>query len=335
MPSAAKGISTWQGRVRLAARALRALFTDPDAELATHLLEETRNTLPALAVFQICALAAFADLAQPYAASGFLMTWGGIGLILIGSLVGAYLFLPRFCVTPQHVRRSLNGAPFVGAAISVFWITTAVFIAPQLPAQGKDLGYVFALGVMFMGLLSAIRLLATALQFMVGTVAIATALLTRDFTIPSSLALGAGLLALLAFSSMVIMTSISLRRRFLLIKERKRDLDLIKLLLNDLGTEIRDWHWETDAQGCLQDYSPHLAALLNVPTGELRGSEFERHFFGKHAPQVLALIEAHRNVGNESVAVDINGSKTHWLISARPIKHRPGSSAAIAAWRVM
>lgn len=308
----------------MAARALRALFTDPDAELATHLLEETRNTLPVLALFQLCAVAAFSDLAWPYVASGFLIIWSGISLILAGTLVGAYLLLPRLCTAPQHVRRSLNAAPFVGAAISVFWIATAVFIAPQLPEQGKDLGYVFALGVMFMGLLSAIRLLATALQFMVGTVAIATALLTQDFTIPSLRAFAAGLLSLLAFSAMVILTSISLRRRFLLLKERKRDLDLIKLLLNDLGTEIRDWHWETDAQGCLQDYSPHLAALLNVPPGELRGSEFERYFFGKYAPQVLALIEAHGNVGNESVTVDINGSKTHWLVSARPITSQAG-----------
>ena len=324
MPSAAKGISTWQGRLRVAARALRALFTDPDAELATHLLEETRNTLPVLAVFQLCALAAFSDLARPYASSGFLMIWGGIGLILVGILLGAYLLLPRLCITPQHVRRSLRAAPFVGAAISVFWIATAVFIAPQLPDRVQDLGYVFALGVMFMGLLSSIRLLATALQFMVGTVAIATALLTQDFTMPGSHAFAAGLLGLLAFSAMVILTSISLRRRFLLLKERKRDLDLIKLLLNDLGTEIKDWHWETDDQGRLQDHSPHLAALLGVSPDELNGSEFELRFLGKHAPQVLALIEARGNVGNESVAVDINGSKTHWLVSARPITTQAG-----------
>ena len=324
MPSAAKGISTWQGRLRVAAMALRALFTDPDAELATHLLQETRNTLPVLAVFQLCALAAFSDLARPYASSGFLMIWGGIGLIFVGTLVGAYLLLPRLCITPQHVRRCLNAAPFVGAAISVFWIATAVFIAPQLPYQVTDLSYVFALGVMFMGLLCAIRLLATALQFLVGAVAIATVLLTRDFAFPNALVVVAGLLSVLAFSAMVILTSISLRRRFLLLKERKRDLDLIKLLLNDLGTEIKDWHWETDDQGRLLDHSPHLAALLGVSPDELKGSEFELRFFGKHAPQVLALIEARGNVGNESVAVDINGSKTHWLVSARPITTQSG-----------
>ncbi|MDE2383553.1 MAG: PAS domain-containing protein [Alphaproteobacteria bacterium] len=301
------------------------LFANQDNGLVSYQFEETRTALPVLAAFHVFAGAAVLKLCHGAVPAIQLFAWGAAGLALLALIMAGFRFLGREHTAKEPERRRLAIiAPLVGVALGLYWGWADLGFSGYL--VGRNAGYLEALmlSMALVGLLCLVRLPITALVFAVIHVVLETA---NDFLHLENGALAAlliGFATLFGSILVIALLNISFRNRYHVEQRRKRDGEVINLLLNDLGAEIRDWLWETTADGKLAFFSPKLAEVLGVPAEELPGMAFISGFFGRHAPALASRLQAGEALEDEIVVTTINGVEKHWLVLAKPLQDENG-----------
>ncbi len=309
---------------------VRVALSNPDQEIVAHQLEDTRTTLPVLALFHMMAVISYCDFALTYLPLSSLATWAAAGLAIEAVLLLGYFGLGRRGNQAERAQKVLRYGPFLGFALTLFWLWASVGNARQLPDNLGDAGNMIALAVMFVGAIVAIRLPTTALQFVSGMVVIGVYTSVAALGPKSLLSYIFGVVCLIGFSSVVFLLSASLRRRVQLEKNVRRDGEVIKMLLNEVGSESGDLLWETDADGCLKEFSPRLSEFLHADDRAGPCKNFEQRFFGQHAPLLVDKLAAHQVLRNEEVVLNQGGAASQWQVSAQPII---GDDGAFAGYR--
>ena len=316
------------GEHKLLARAAHVflqLFSEADGYLVSQQVEESRLALPVFAAFHLLATLVVVNLVWPQVPSLMLTTWAGLNLALGLTLFTAFAWLRRKQGNVPAARRALRIAPFVALALCISWGWANFGFASLLQTTDHDLIEVLQIMVMVVGLLCSLRLPTAALQFVLAIVAVLSAKAAVAY---GSLGISAITISMLCFAgliSSVFALSLSMRRRWALEKYRKRDAEIIKLLLHDMGSEIRDWMWETDGQGLLVSHSPNLPAVLNEIPGTLTGRKFFEEVFAIHAPTLMPRFAAQETFTDENFETAISGDPRQWQLSAKPLFDASGT----------
>ncbi len=302
-----------------------ALFSEVDGYLVSQQVEESRLALPVFAAFHLLATLAVVNLVWLQVAPLTLAIWASLNFILCLALVTAFVWMRRKQGNVPAARRTLRIAPFVALALCLCWGWASFGFSSVLQPASQNLIEVLQILVMIVGLLSSLRLPSAAFQFVL---AITVVLLTRAATAYGSfgaLTISLGIIGLVGLTSTVFALSLNMRRRWALEKYRKRDAEIIKLLLHEMGSEIRDWMWETDAEGHLVSHSPNLPAVLNEIPGTLTGRKFFEEVFAIHAPTLMSRFAAQETFTDENFETAIADDQRQWQLSAKPLFDASGA----------
>ena len=300
-------------------KALRLLFSDQDADLVSHQLEETRWTLPVLAAFHFFATLSVYRLAFDYVATRYLLTWTMASFAGEVLLIAGYFALDHIVEQAGRAQSVLRFSPFAALYLCLVWGWATLVFARA--AEGAVPAYIdlLALLTMSVGVLCTVRLPATALQFILTPVVI---LVTRAMLSENTFNWYGVLVAVMAVAagvSVMLAISYSFQRRVLAEKTLRHDTDVMMMLLADFGGEARDWFWETDADGLLTYHSPKFAELVGHPDEDLTGVDFLKDFISLNNPLMISKMLVHENLRDEPMTTrDEAGQMRHWQISAKP-----------------
>ncbi len=302
-----------------------ALFSEADGYLVSQQVEESRLALPVFAAFHLLVTLIVVNLVWLQVAPMTLSIWAGLNTMLGLALITAFVWMRRKQGNVPAARRILRFAPFVALALCLCWGWARFGFSNALQPDSQNLIEVLQILVMVVGLLSSLRLPSAAFQFVL---AIIVVLLTRAATAYGNfgaLTISLGVIGLGGLTYTVFALSLNMRRRWALEKYRKRDAEIIKLLLHDMGSEIRDWMWETDAEGHLVSHSPNLPTVLNEIPGTLTGRKFFEEVFAIHAPTLMSRFAAQETFTDENFETAIAGDQRQWQLSAKPLFDASGA----------
>ena len=295
------------------------LVSDQDPELLSYQLEETRTTFPVLPAFHFFASVTLLLLCWGHVPGLQLALWSLASIGLFLTFTASYFLLAR---APGHAARSrviLRVGPFLGLAINVVWGGVSLIFSAEM---GQPLGSfldILALTMTLVGLLCTVRLPSIALQFVLAPIIILVARAVWAADGGFALGITVGMISLVALATAVIALNLNFRRRGILEKSHKRDSEVIKLLLRDLGTEMRDWLWESDSAGRLTFTSIAIENVLGHAAKTFSAERFIDAFFGLHAPDIAAKLQAKAVVADAMLSMSVDGAEKHWQISAKPV----------------
>ncbi len=295
------------------------LFSEADGSLVSQQVEESRLALPVFAAFHLLFTLVVCNLVWGQVPVLKLTAWAGLNLVLGLVLITAFVWMRRKQGNLPAARRTLRMSPFVALGFCISWGWADFGFGNNLPPATQDFIEILQLVVMVVGLLCSLRVPATALQYVL---AIISAVLIRAIAAYESFGLMAIIVSLLGFVGLLsaaFALGLSMRRRWALEKYQKRDAEIIKLLLHDMGSEIRDWMWETDSQGLLVSHSPNLPAVLNEIPGTLTGRNFFDEVFYVHAPALMPRFAAQETFTDENFETAIARDQRQWQLSAKPL----------------
>ena len=301
------------------------LFSEADGYLVSQQVEESRAALPIFVAFHLLATLVVVNLTGAEVAMPLLALWTGLNVFLGLVLIGTYAWLRRKRGNVPAAHRALHVAPFLALGLCLCWGWASFGFTSDLKSTHQELVENLQIVVMVVGLLCSLRVPAASLQFVLAIVAVLLASAMRayeSFGLASLMVSGLGLTGL---TSAVFALSLSMKRRWALEKYRKRDAEIIKLLLHDMGSEIRDWMWETDSQGLLVSHSPNLPAVLNEIPGTLTSRKFLDDVFAIHAPALMPRFAAQDTFSDENFETAIAGEKRQWQLSAKPLFDASGA----------
>jgi len=306
-------------------QAFKDLVSDHGVGQVSYQLAETRSTLPVLSGFHCFAAMALVLMSVEFVPGLLMVVWclGSVGLLL--GLIGAYYALGQADAQGKQVTLLLRFGPILGLGINILWGFAVLTLSRYTPASTAGFIEVLAFTVDIIGLLCSFRLPIMALQFVLAPIVVVA--LRAILVDQQNLLMGAAIsiFSLIAAVTALVTLDIGFRRRITLENQHKRDGEVIQLLLNDLGTEIRDWLWETDADGRLTYFSPKLAEVLGVAPESLLGNAFVSAFFGNYSPALAAKLSAGDTLNEESLTTQINGQEKYWSISAKPMTDGRGA----------
>lgn len=295
------------------------LFSEADGYLVSQQVEESRAALPIFATFHLLATSVVANLVWAQVPLPLLALWAGINVILGLVLISGYAWMRRKSGNVPAARRVLGTVPFVALGICLSWGWANFGFGGLVQPRVSGLIEILQIIVLVVGLLSSLRLPAASVQFVLAIVAV---LLVEASSAYDGFGISALLVGVMCFAGLtiaVLALSISMRRRWALEKYRKRDAEIIKLLLHDMGSEIRDWMWETDAGGMLVSHSPNLPSVLNEIPGTLTGRNFFDEVFAIHAPTLMPRFNSQETFTDENFETAIAGDQRQWQLSAKPL----------------
>ena len=301
------------------------LFSEDDGYLVSQQVEESRLAVPVFAAFHVLVTLVVVNLVWAHVPSLMLTIWAGVNFTLGLALITAFVWMRRKQGNVPAARRTLRLAPFVALALCISWGWANFGFGSFVNPSSQNLIEVLQLVVMVVGLLCSLRIPATALQFVLAIVAV---LLVRAIIAYESFGVLTIMVSLLGFVGLIsaaFALGLSMRRRWALEKYRKRDAEIIKLLLHDMGSEIRDWMWETDGEGLLVSHSPNLPAVLNEIPGTLTGRKFFDEVFSIHAPTLMQRFAAQETFTDENFETAIAGDQRQWQLSAKPLFDASGT----------
>ncbi|MBG1233142.1 sensor histidine kinase [Aestuariivirga litoralis] len=297
---------------------LRLLFSDADAELVSHQLEETRTTLPVLAGFHFFATLSVYRLAFDFVATRHLLVWTIASFVAEAVLIIGYFALDHIGSSTARGQQVLRYGPFAALALCLVWGWAALVFSPVSDAPVAAYIDLLALLSMSVGLLCTLRLPATALQFVLTPVAILVTRATLTETSVNLYGLLVAAMAVLAGLSVMLALSYSFKRRVMSEKTLRHDMQVLNMLLADAGAELRDFMWETDATGRLVFHAPKFAEMLGRKGDDLEGVDFLKDFISQNAPLMTSKFLVHEDLREEPLTTrDASGLK-HWRISAKP-----------------
>ena len=304
---------------------IRDLMSDNETDQVSYQIEETRSTLPVLAGFHFFAAMDLVFLCKGLVPNLLLLIWSAASLGLLLGLISAYHALGRAGALGKRVRMTLRVGPILVLGIDLIWGVAALSFSRYAPASISGLIDVLAFTVDIIGLLCTFRLPIMALEFVLAPIVVLA--LRAIWADEQNLLMGASVFtfSLIAAVTALVTLNISFRRRINLEGQLKRDGEVIQLLLNDLGSDIRDWLWETDAEGRLIYHSPQLVKILGGPTAALTGSAFVQEFFGSHDPALAAKLSTGEILKDELLTTKINGDEKYWSVSAKPLTLEGGA----------
>lgn len=300
--------------------ALRLLFSDQDAYLVSHQLEETRWTLPVLAAFHLFATLSIYRLAFDYIYTSHLLIWTLAGFAAEVVLIVGYFALDHISESAGRARSVLRFGPFAALSLCLVWGWAALVFGRAAEAPVNSYIDLLALLTLSVGMLCTVRMPATALQFILTPVVILVtrATLTEDAVNWYGLAIAA--MAVAAGVSVMLAVNYSFQRRVLAEKMLKHDSEVLMLLLADFGGGAKDWLWETDADGHITYHSPKFAELLGRASGEdCLGLDFISGVIAQNGPLMMSKILVHEDLRDEPMTTrDADGQMKHWQLSAKP-----------------
>ncbi len=301
------------------------LFSEADGYLVAQQVEESRVALVIFTALHLLATLVVLNLAWSHVPALLLVTWASINVMLGLALVSAFVWLRRKRGSLPAARQALRIAPFIALALCLMWGWANFGFAGFLQTTNHDLIEVFQIIVMVVGLLCSLRLPAAALQFILAIVAVLFAKAVSAYGGVGITAIFVSMLGFTGLISTAFALSLSMQRRWALEKYRKRDAEIIKLLLHDMGSEIRDWMWETDSAGLLVSHSPNLPAVLSEIPGTLTGRKFFDEVFAVHAPALMPRFAAQETFTDENFETAIAGEPRQWQLSAKPLFDASGA----------
>ncbi len=316
------------GRLELLAKARQAfvqLFSEGDSYLISSQVEESRTALPVFGALHVLATLAVVNLAWGQVPVAMLSIWAGLNAILAAILAFTFNWLRRKKGNLRAAGKAARLAPFLALAFALAWGWAGLGFGTFTQAANRDLTEGLFIVVMMVGLLTSLRMPSAALQFILAIVAV---LVQRSMVLQGGFGFFAVFVTLLGFAALANAAfglGLSIRRRWALEKYRRRDADIIKLLLHDMGNEIRDWMWETDSEGHLVSHSPNLPAVLHEIPGTLTGRKFFDEVFAVHTPAFLPRFAAQETFTDEPFATSIADEARQWRLSARPLFDANGS----------
>ena len=102
------------------------VLADPDNEIVSHQLEDTRATLPVLALFHLIAILAYCYFVMTSLPLPALAVWAGLGLMLEIVMVAGYFALGRRRAQAFQAQKVLRFGPLLGLAITLYWLWASV-----------------------------------------------------------------------------------------------------------------------------------------------------------------------------------------------------------------
>ena len=295
------------------------LFSETDEYLISHQVEETRVALPVFVALHFLASLAVFNLAWGQVPFQALLAWGGLNILLGALLIAGFAWM-RFKQGNVRAARFASRLGFyLALALCLNWGWAGFGIGAFKSSAPLGLIEPLQVVVMVVGLLCSLRLPATALLFVLALVA---ELVAKAATALGGFSIHAASIGLLGFATLTITVfalGLNMRGRWALEKYRKRDAEIIKLLLHDMGSEIRDWMWETDSAGLLVSHSPNLSAVLHEIPGTLTGRKFLDEVFAIYAPAFMPRFAAQETFTDENFETQIAGEQRQWQLTAKPL----------------
>ena len=310
------------GGHRIWAKALhvfRQLFLEADGYFISHQVEETRLAMPVFVALHVLATLAVISLSFGQLQFETILTWASFNTLFAGLMIAGSVWMRRKQgnVRAAHLAARLStGLVF---ALCLNWSWAGLGMGEFKASAFLPLIAALQVVVMVVGLLCCLRLPVVAALFAFA--------LAGELAIQAILALGLysfstiviSLLGFVALATATFSLGLNMRRRWALEKYSKRDAEIIKLLLHDMGSEIRDWMWETDAAGLLVSHSPNLPSVLHEIPGTLTGRKFFDEVFAVHAPSLMPRFAAQETFTDENFDSHIAGEHRHWRLSAKPL----------------
>ena len=295
-----------------------------DSSFVKTQLQDTRSGLPVLVFFHFFATYAVWQLLHNSVPDPLMATW------IVGSLAAGASFPALHAlngrISPEKQEQALLVAsPFIGLALGSVWAFMLIVLCSYGDFEQTEVLDVLTMSILVVGLVSVLRLPGTAFLFSFMVISAATYRAGNfAFSLSQSSTL-VGIACLSALGLLLVFLNRSFRRRHILELASKRDGEVIRLLLNDLGEELRDWLWETDAEGKLIYFSPRLTRLMDATAFAMTGSPFIQNFFGKYAPHLLPELAHHKLLVAEKLTTRTHEKEEHWLMSAKPMQDENGA----------
>jgi signal transduction histidine kinase len=323
LPLSTQNSSSW---VFAARGKLNSILPAGGTEVARRQFDETCTALPTLALLQFCTTLAIAKTLATGVPFNLLMLWMTVSASLAVFLGLSYFWFERIKENFSQTQRLFKFAPLLALGLASVWAFVPVVLAAYLNIHAS--AFVFAsVGIISVVIfLSLIRLPISALLFatvVLFAFAYATDRWAGGETLEFVQFVGFGILAL---TFLVVMFHRNFVKQTSLAEERARDVETIKLLLNEFETGVGDWLWETDANGRLVYVSPRLAQILNVPV-EMLYAETLVEALGMEAncrfAEKLKIAEPILNFETQTKFENIY---KNWEISAKPVFNSRGFS---------
>jgi diguanylate cyclase (GGDEF)-like protein/PAS domain S-box-containing protein len=245
-----------------------------------------------------------------------------VGVVALVGLRGARGEAPRV-VSPRAVSHAQRHAAYLAG----LWALLPAVFLPQVDASQR-----FAIGCLVTGMLCGG---AFALASLPSVALTYLAILTVGsvFGLIRTPMDDAPLIAVLLVVYVAVMalgilwTAGLATERLLALEEVARQRELVAVLLADFEESADDVLWSTDPEGRLTHVSPRLAERFGEPEAALAGTSI-LDVFARHAPpegedfghaQLSAAFEERRALRALAVAVDVDGARRYWLLSAKPL----------------
>lgn len=297
----------------------RQLFSQADGYLISHQVGETRSALPVFVVSHFLASLAVFNLAWGQVPLQALLIWSGLSVLFGALLIVGFAWMRRKQGNVRAARFASRLGFYLILALCLNWGWAGLGFGAFESSATLGLIEALQVAVMVVGLLCSLRLPATALLFVLALVAELLVKATTALGTFSIFAASIGLLGFVILTFTAFTLGLNMRRRWALEKYRKRDAEIIKLLLHDMGSEIRDWMWETDATGLLVSHSPNLPAVLHEIPGTLTGRKFFDEVFAIYAPALMPRFAAQETITDENFETQIAGEQRQWHLSAKAL----------------
>ncbi len=242
------------------------------------------------------------------------------GIPTLASLLVSLLLMARPGADAGSVRNKERLAVMLG----LIWASVPALLFDASGPDMRIIGAAFSFAMAGIGSLAFSRVPSAAILHC-GLIAGAISLTALKLNGSAGLA-GFGLSLVYGLAVAVIILSNHRRNLHLVTasREKRRQSEIIALLLNDFEQGAADWLWEADPGLCLAYASPQLARLLGMPDDALAGLDFttlagssggERRGWD----EFLAKLQSREPVVAHDLDLVLGGRLIHARITARPL----------------
>jgi signal transduction histidine kinase len=297
----------------------RYLFPTGTCELVQRQILETRTALPTLTLFQFCAVLSVSKVIGPAIPQAFFFGWFIAGMILTAVLGLAYYRLVDAEGNFAKAEKSLKLAPLVAAAMGAFWSWVPLVFAHFGDFEVDAILYTMVMMIMIVGLLCVVRLPISAILFstmIVISMALSASKLFVGFSMVTAVI---GTLSATALITMIFTMHVSFVKHCLSEAARRRDTEVIKLLLNEFESGVGDWLWETDVNGRLVYVSPRLSQVLKMPTEALYAESLCKVLRLQADCELGEKLRSSNPILNFGTQTEVDDKTWYWEISANPL----------------
>jgi signal transduction histidine kinase len=288
-------------------------------ELVQRQTSETRTALPTLTLFQFCAVLAVSKVIGPAIPQAFFFGWFIAGMILTAVLGIAYFQLLDTERDFHKAETTLKLAPIVAAGMGALWSWVPLVFTHFGDFEVNAILYTMVMMIMIVGLLCVVRLPISAILFstmIVFSMALSASKLFIVFNLVTAMI---GAFSAAALIAMIATMHVSFVNHCASEAARRRDTEVIKLLLNEFESGVGDWLWETDVNGRLVYVSPRLAQVLETPMESLYAESLCKILRLQSDCELGEKLRSPTAILGLATQTEMDGKTWYWEITANPL----------------